>query len=329
MKYFFDESGSYNVKNPGPHIMVGISYPDVFEKRLHDFYDKFISSLLPDEFVNNEPKGQVLTIKSRDRLFDFLNDNSWLRIVVGLTDSEFNSEQQIRKYRKEQIELYEKQLLDPEFKSQPLALHEFQQKAIKDINIKGGLSDVQIIKGQLLMLSLNASLRGSLTYFTENVYDESWNDLYVCYDRQDIEITRMEKWVNREWLNWITNDNSKNPIEISPDWGIRNHPIIKKYKDENNNSLNLSEMFGKGIVFEDSKNSFQLQIVDWISNTVFKIIKKEIKIEFLAKIKHNMIKYNNSIFHVVRFDTTDCVALIIKYNELLNWLYNDQYKLNK
>ena len=72
MKYFFDESGSFAVKNPGPHIMIGLVYPDIFEKRLRAFYDDFISSLTPEEYEKGEPKGQLLSYKSREKLFQIL-----------------------------------------------------------------------------------------------------------------------------------------------------------------------------------------------------------------------------------------------------------------
>lgn len=314
MKYFFDESGSFAVKNPGPHIMIGIVYPDIFDKRLRIFYDDFINSLTQEEYEKGEPKGQLLLDKSRDKLFFYLNDNSWLRISICLTDSEFNSEYQVQQYRIEQVSIYNNQLLDPQFQSQSNELKNLQRKLIKDMNIVGGLNDVLIVKGLLLMHTLFSLLMSSLKYFTEEVYDDYWKNFFVCYDRQDKKvITRMEDWVNREFLNLITVYNSKNPIELSPDWFERNHPILASFRDGQENRLNLNQMFYDRFTFESSGNSFQLQIVDWISNTLFKVFKKELSDRFLNLITDNLTKYNEAKIHLIKFKDTDSVALYNKY----------------
>ncbi|MCL4547200.1 MAG: DUF3800 domain-containing protein [Bacteroidetes bacterium] len=318
MKYFFDESGSFAVKNPGPHNMVGVVYPDVFEKRLRTFYDDFIDNLIPDEFEKGEPKGRLLLLESREKLFSFLNDNSWLRIGVCLTDSEYNSEYQVRQYRIEQVDIYEKQLLDPDFQNQSIELIDLQNKLINDINIKGGLSDVHVVKGLLLMHTLFSLLIGSLKYFTEETYDDDWETFFLCFDRQDKNIiTRMEDWVNREFINLITVYNSKNPIELDPYWSERNHPVLRKYKDGQEDRLILNEMFKDKFLFEYSENSFQLQIVDWISNTLFKVFTKELPQKFLNMIDSNLIKYNDAKIHVVRFEGTDSLSLYNKYIEFI------------
>jgi len=318
MKYFFDESGSFAVKNPGPHIMVGIVYADVFEKRLKSFYDEFIRTLTSDEYEKNEPKGRLLSLASRERLIYFLNNNSWLRISVSLTDSEFNSEYQIEQYRIEQFNIYLNQLLDPEFQSQSEELKNLQNKLLKDINIKGGLSNVHIVKGLLLMHTLFSLFIGSLKYFTEEVYDSDWEKLFVCFDRLDKNvITRMEDWVNREFLNLITVYNSKNPIELNQEWFERNHTVLSKYRDGNENRLNLNQMFKDKFLFENSENSFQLQIVDWICNTLLKVFLNQLPQTFLNLIEGNVIKYNGAKIHLVKFETTNSLLLFNKYKHYL------------
>ena len=92
MNFYFDESGSFEVRNPGPHIMVGILFPENKEDELINFYTNFVANLSPNEFVNNEPKGSALNDNSREQLFNFLANNNWIRIAISLTDSEFNNE---------------------------------------------------------------------------------------------------------------------------------------------------------------------------------------------------------------------------------------------
>lgn len=319
MKYFFDESGSFALKNPGTHIMVGIVYPDVFEKRLRIFYDRFVSSLISEEFENSEPKGRLLLSESREKLFSFLHDHSWLRISVSLTDSQFNSEYQINQYRTEQLHMYQKQLLDPIFRSQPKAFKILQDKLINDFKIKGGLSNVQIVKGLLLMHTLVSLLKGSLEYYTQEVYDDDWEHFFICFDRQDKNIiTRMEDWIDRNFQNVITVYTSKKPIEFNDGWFLRNHPILKKFRDANDYSLNLNQIFKDKFLFEFSDKCFQLQIVDWISNSLFNVFKKELPRKFLNMIEDNLIKYNDANIIVVKFECTDSQSLYNKYKDFLH-----------
>lgn len=317
MKYFFDESGSFAVKNPGPHIMVGIVYPELFENKLQKFFDEYVRSLTSEEFEKEEPKGKLLTLESREKLFSFLNDNSWLKIGVSLTDSEFNSEYQIQQYRIEQLKVYRKQFFDPIFKSQSEKLKNLQKKLIDDININGGLNDVLIVKGLLLMHTLYALFIESLKYYTAEVYDDNWHKFSVCFDRQDKNIiTRMEDWVNSEFLNLITAHNAKNPIKLDKNWFFRDHPILK-FRDGKEDRLILDEIFKDRFTFEFSDNSFQLQIVDWISNTLFKVIKKELPIHFLNTIEDNLIKYNSAKIHLMIFRDTNSKLIYNKYKDLL------------
>lgn len=317
MKLFFDESGSFAVKNPGPHSLVGIQYPDVFENRLSHFYKEFVNSLSPTEFVNGEPKGTELTLNSREKLFSYLNDNSWLKIAVSLTDSEFNSESQIQQYRIKQVRLYEAQMLDPTFQSKLAEL-----KSLKDnMQLKKGekgLSDVEVIKGLLLMHNLFDLFINAFKSFTEEVYDDDWKVFELNFDRQDkIIITRMERWINREFINLITVYNEKNPIELHPDWYIREHPILKIYRDGNEDRLLLNEMFMNGFNFLSSEDSFQIQLADWISNTLFKAFKKELSINFLKMITSNLVRNNSAKIHLIAFMDSDRNAIYNKYKEFL------------
>jgi hypothetical protein len=314
MKFFFDESGSFAVKNPGPHSLIGMQYPDVFENRLSNFYKEFVNSLDPSEFIGGEPKGTELNLSSRVKLFTYLNDNSWLKIAVSLTDSEFNSELQVQKYRMEQVKLYEAQIIDPTFKNKLAEI-----KSLKnDMQVKIGLSDVQVIKGLLLMHNLFALFINSFNSFTEEVYDDDWKVFELNFDRQDkITITRMERWINQEFVNLITVYNAKNPIELHPDWYLREHPILKLYRDGNEDRLLLDKMFINGFHFLSSENSFQLQIADWISNTLFKVFKKELSLDFLNMINSSLVKNNTSKIHLITFRTSDSVTIYNKYKEFL------------
>jgi len=318
MKYFFDESGRFTVKNPGPHNMVGIAFPEVFERELRQFYVEFTASLISKEFKNGEPKGYLLLPKSREKLFTFLNKNSWLQISVCLTDSEFNSEYQVQQYRKEQLAIYKNQLLDPVFKNQPKEKIDLQKALIKDVDINGGLSDVHFIKGLLLMHTLFTLLVGSFNYYSAEIYDENWENLFLCFDRQDKNIiTKMENWVNKEFMNLITDYSSNNKPILPSEWFNRNHPILRDYKMDGENALDLNKMFEDKFNYEDSQSYYQLQIVDWISNTLYFVFKSELSQKFINEISDNLVKQSNANFHLACFGNTDNSALLNKYRNFL------------
>lgn len=76
-------------------------------------------------------------------------------------------------------------------------------------------------------------------------------------------------------------------------------------------------MFKDRFFFEFSEKCFQLQIVDWISNTIFQILKGKIAFEFINIIEDNLFKFNGAKLHIVRFETTDKNGLYNKYKKFL------------
>lgn len=314
MKFYFDESGRFTVKNPAVHTLVGILYPDYFEEKLSEFYKNFVNSLSTNEFVEGEPKGFALSSDSRVKLFSFLKDNCWLRIAVSLTDSEYNSVSQIQQYRNEQVQIYKDQIDDPAFQSQRTEL----SKLIDDMEVNNGLNDVLVIKGLLLMNNLRALFIHALQYFTDEIYDDDWKNLEPFFDQQDKNnLTKMERWVLNEFPYLISHYSSIKPITLHPDWYSRKHPFVTNYGDINDDKLLLDSIFKNGFKFLDSKSSFQLQITDWISNTLYRVFKNELTSDFINDISSNLAKNNQAKIHLIAFKNTDQQELCNKYKKYL------------
>jgi len=314
MKYFFDESGQFAVKVSGPHSLIGIMYPDVFENKLLSFYNEFTKTLSSSEFKNGEPKGCLLKTKSRENLFAYLADNSWLRIAVSLTDSEFNSENQIQQYRNEQTQIYMDNLTNPDYKTKKTELYNL----IDDMKVGSGINDVLIIKGLLLVHNFCDLFIHSLNYFTADVYDDSWKNIELYFDRQNKDkITRIEKWVQKVFKDIVGNYSLNNPIELEPEWFSRNHPFLTDNYNVNDEKLLLDDIFKNEFKFPDSKLYFQLQITDWISNTLFLVFKNELSKKYIDSISSNLVKNNQANFNLVCLNNTDKQALYHKYEKLL------------
>jgi hypothetical protein len=61
MKFFFDESGRFQLPRAGEHavgIVSGIAIPDADEAEVFRQFDAFLSTLPPASLKNGEPKGR-------------------------------------------------------------------------------------------------------------------------------------------------------------------------------------------------------------------------------------------------------------------------------
>ena len=290
MNFYFDESGSFEVRNPGPHIMVGILFPENKEDELINFYTNFVANLSPNEFVNNEPKGSALNDNSREQLFNFLANNNWIRIAISLTDSEFNNETVIRAFKNEQLNLYRANLIAQQNADE--ALINLQNQLIDDIQ---RLNEVLIVKGFLLMHTIYALLKDCVNAFEDQIYDNCWNDFALTFDRQNRNtITRMENWVNAEFMHFISENNQNNPIVFPSSWENRDHPFILNFRDGNNQRLILNNIFANRFSFEDSSQTQGLQIVDWISNTVYQIFRLNRPVNLLNRVNNNLVGFRDT-----------------------------------
>ena len=171
MKFYFDDSGSFSVTEPAPHVMLGVLLPDIRESDFLSFHKQLVGTLKTDEFQDGEPKGSKLTDDSRMTLFKYLASNSWIRVAVSISDSEFNDKRQIQGYRQEQVKLYEADFLNGRASGAPKEVIQLQLDLLKAT--KDGISDVQFVKGLLLFRTLHALLHNSISMFQSANFDTS------------------------------------------------------------------------------------------------------------------------------------------------------------
>lgn len=77
MKFFFDESGNFQLPPAGEHrvgIVSGVAIPDSAEAEVFGQFDAFLSKLPASSFKNGEPKGRLLDDAGRKALADMLVD---------------------------------------------------------------------------------------------------------------------------------------------------------------------------------------------------------------------------------------------------------------
>lgn len=77
MKFFFDESGNFQLPPAGEHrvgIVSGVAIPESDEAEIFRQFDAFLSQLPASSFRNGEPKGRLLDDAGRKALADMLVD---------------------------------------------------------------------------------------------------------------------------------------------------------------------------------------------------------------------------------------------------------------
>jgi hypothetical protein len=317
MKFYFDDSGSFSVTQSAPHVMLGVLIPDVKEKEFLNFYSTFIKTLEPEEFKDDEPKGSLLKDSSRKRLFQYLSSNPWIRIATSVSDSEFNNEKQIQGYRIEQVKLYEADFKNGLANKVPPDLAQLQSDLLEATKGgKGGISDVQFVKGLLLFSCVQALLQDSITTYEDAIYDSSWRKFDITFDRQDKNIiTKMEKWINKEFMHFIQEHSV--PFVVPDSWSIRQHPFMSSFRDGSNNRLVLNAIFKDRFQFEDSKSSPGLQYADWISNTVRQVVFRKRDPSYLDLLRPNLVGRGKARLLLVQIFQADMNAIHSKYKDLL------------
>ena len=314
MKFYFDDSGSFSVTQAAPHVMLGVLIPDAKETDFLDFHSQFIKTLKPEEFKNEEPKGSSLTDSSREKLFAYLSENPWIRICATISDSEFNNEEQIKGYRAKQVELYEADYKNGLESKVPKEVAELQKDLLEAT--RGGISDVQFVKGLLLFNSLSSLLLNSIASYQDSAYDRSWLKFEIVFDRQDKNIiTPMEKWINREFMHFI--EVHSGTVTLPESWANREHPFISIFKDGTNNRFVLNKIFKDGFQFEDSKASPGLQYSDWISNTVRQVVYRKRDPVWLDKIRPNLVGRDKARIILAQIYKADMNGIYNKYKDLM------------
>lgn len=314
MKFYFDDSGSFSVTQPAPHVMLGVLIPERKENEFLSFHKQFVTRLKPEEFKDDEPKGSKLTDQSRTNLFEFLSKNSWIRIAVSLSDSEFNNQAQIQGYRQEQVKLYQADFDSGLASGAPKELVELQRALLEAT--KGGISDVQFVKGLLLFQTVYALLSNSVEVFQSEEFDSSWQQFQIVFDRQDsTSITPMEHWINNEFMHFI--QEHAEPFTVPDAWMTREHPFMTKFRDGTNNRLVLNRIFHDRFQFWDSKDTPGLQYADWIGNTARQVLYRKRDPKYLDIIRPNLVGHKKTRLNLAHIYKADMMGIFNKYKDLL------------
>lgn len=95
MLFFFDESGDFGLPKASEHkcaVICGVVIPEIFAEGLRQEFEAFISGLSDAEISNGEPKGTLLTDKSRIRFCEMLSSHSEVLVTPTTFDLSISSQ---------------------------------------------------------------------------------------------------------------------------------------------------------------------------------------------------------------------------------------------
>ena len=116
----------------------------------------------------------------------------------------------------------------------------------------------------------------------------------------------------------FSENNQNNPIVFPSSWENRDHPFILNFRDGNNQRLILNNIFANRFSFEDSSQTQGLQIVDWISNTVYQIFRLNRPVNLLNRVNNNLVGFRDTRINLMKFYNADAFGLWNKYLQFLH-----------
>lgn len=266
MKFYFDESGEFSIpSDKNKHavsIVMGVAISEMILNQLFNDFKKFLLNLKSCELENGEPKGYLLTNNHKKDFCDLLAEFDGISLTPVTLDLSLLSNSQYlntskifsdylagysikMKYKKAQDQLL---LLSKQYKN---------------------LSNQQALRIYSIAYCFKMALEHSFLFLSNRGHENSWESVRFEIDRvQKNTNSREEKVFSILILGWLDGWSRELPIYFVKEIHTRDHPLVKKYGDEN--GVDIAKMIKNNIYWGNSKNSLGLQIADIASNIVFK-----------------------------------------------------------
>jgi hypothetical protein len=315
MQVFIDESGDFSLK-VGPRqtsILGALIVPENLQYKI----DKLISKIESDEKSQqkDEIKGHHLSEISRLKVFEFLEKNPQLKMVVFITDNHINTEESVKSFREKQTEKLETSLKwykEKGGKSQNVIEH--INRIIKINRYASRVSDDNYLQAQMLVNLLHESIQQSLLFYHKDASKKITKKYWPCFNnyvftidgKLKTHLSPMEKYVssniklmigfNPGALKHMTDQEKASFISkqreliVLKDWQKMGHPFIAKY--DTPDGISVNKIFEHGLKFINSKSSKSLMLIDIIVNTIKRAIElyDSSSVEYLCfcKISENL-----------------------------------------
>ena len=263
MKFFFDESGNFQLPPPGEHragIVCGIAIPDSDDVEIFRRFDAFVGALPASAFKNGEPKGRLLDDDDRK---DFANMIAGLPgilicpIMLDLTSL-------VGQLQADVAGLVSQKLMQ----LQATCKHQtFRDQLVGLANDVSDLSMQQALRLVAWAKCISRTIRDSMILHSGPQYEPSWNALRFEIDPVEQTPGNREERVFKTMLPmWVSSWSHDDPVTLIEDVHTADHPLVKNWDTEK--GLDVGKMFENNVHYVSSDTSKGIQLADMTATLV-------------------------------------------------------------
>jgi len=263
MKFFFDESGTFQLPRAGEHavgIVSGIAIADADEAEIFRRFDAFLSKLPSSSFKNGEPKGKFLDDASRKALATMLAalPGILLRpVMLDLTSLGGQPHAQV-------ASLVSRKLTELE----AACRHETMRNQMAHLALDvGRLSAQQALRLAAWAKCIARTIQDSIILHSGTKYQSSWNS--PRFEIDPVEKTpgnREERVFGTMLPMWVTSWSHDEPFTIIEGVHTADHPLVKNW--DSGEGLDIGKMFSNNVHYVSSASSRGIQLADMTADLV-------------------------------------------------------------
>jgi len=266
MKFFFDESGDFRIpENEKEHkvgVVLGVVISELVEEELYEKFDNFVSGLDTSEFENGEPKGSLLTNKSKVKFCKLLNNFEGILLTPVTLDLSSLFYVGYTNFNKEMAEMLA-------FNAQRMKYETMKEELLLLSRQAGNLSPEQATRIYSIANCFRKALKHAIIFLSEGDYEICWEELEYIVDQYQVsKNSREEQLFSKIILAWLAGWSRKHPFIQIKEIHTEDHIIMKKYHF--GYAFNLGALLQDKIYWKDSSNVKGLQIADIAANIVYR-----------------------------------------------------------
>ena len=227
MRFYFDESGNFQVRHSGEHnvgIVSGIAIPDSEEAEVFRRFDAFVNKLPSSAFKDGEPKGRLLDDDARKDFAHMLADIPGILLcpaILDLTSVVGQPQADVPALLSQQFIQVQSDAKHQSFRDEIVAL----------ANDAAALSPQQAIRLTAWAQCISRTIKDSIVWYS-NQFASSWTAVRFELDPVE-EVPGREDRVFRTMLPMMMSIWShKEPLPIIEGLHAPDHPFMKTWNTE-------------------------------------------------------------------------------------------------
>jgi uncharacterized protein DUF3800 len=263
MKFFFDESGNFQLPPAGEHrvgIVSGIAIPDSDEAEIFQRFDAFLSKLPSSSFKDGEPKGRFLDDACRKALATMLADLPGILlcpIMLDLTSLVGQRQAHV-------AALVSRKLTE----LQATCRHETFRNQIAELALDvGKMSTQQALRLVAWAKCIARTIQDSIILHSGTTHESSWNSLRFEIDPvEEVPGNREERVFGTMLPMWVSSWSLDEPFTEIEGIHTVDHPLVKNW--DSDQGLDIGTIFKSNVHYVSSASSKGIQLADMTASLV-------------------------------------------------------------